>query len=205
MIKKYILIFLTLIITVQLSSCSIETRFDESVYAIRNYASTSVITSKMLRSLKFQVTNHDQVLEILGEPSSYYVDGVVYYGQDLPRKYLMIYDGEVDIEIDDELVTEVRIYRKDITYDDTYYVGMDKELAMSLVSSPDLTSEGRGLYYQNFVLYTNITMNDYFRAYKPKVEGYYSDPVYGIRLWFDENSVTALCYYKMDEQKYLTE
>lgn len=163
--------------------------------AVDNYEEE--INDAMLRDIKVGST-YQEVIEILGEPNTYYDRGGEEVSSDsLNKNFFMYYEG-ISLVMNEFTVTELRVESEKYRYDDKLYVGQDMDVALKLLSPPVDVITGEMTSFTYLVLFKNIIQfGD--KTYSEDDEAcYFNDPINGVRLFFYRGEVSAVYYYEYD-------
>lgn len=195
--KKTVFYMIMAISVLLLSGC-LEDKFDGNSNLLEEKLIGVGITDEMIQKITVESTYKD-VIETLGEPNSYGARGEVLTNKQLPSIFYMKYEGIV-FQMEDFVVSEIRIITDSHRYDDKFFVGQSKEEALNLLSPPIRVITGKSLNNEHFTLYNDITFITEEIAEEREVS-YYDDPINRTRIWFEKDLVTAIYYYNTKHYK----
>jgi hypothetical protein len=143
--------------------------------------------------LDIDTASKDDVVRILGEPTSYVWGKQTFEKESLPEIYLMQYHGDFSVVITKDRVEELRFempgpYR----FKDTLKVGSTLAEVLQVLGPPIKTIEGQEIGWEDGVLYKDISGR--------KGHCYYQRQAQGVRMFFGNYRVAAI-YLRRTERR----
>ncbi|MBI9013082.1 MAG: hypothetical protein JEZ08_12690 [Clostridiales bacterium] len=191
--RRMLNLIVVLLFVISFTSC-IEDEFDGKTTIVEEEIEKLKVDNENLGKLDVDSSSYEDVVNILGEPSSYSYREEILEKSEAIDDFYMDYDGQVVIKIQNKMVDEIRIYDDRIRYLKNLYVGQAKEEALSQLSPVKETYTNIGVYYESYILYNDIN----YGYSDVKGVSYYSDPSNGVRLWFDNNAVSTVYYFNKE-------
>lgn len=191
--KRILSLIVVLLFVFSMTAC-IENEFNGETTVVDDQEEELMVDNDNLLKLDVNSSSYEDVVNNLGEPSSYSYREEILEKSEAIDDFYMDYDGQVVVKIQNTKVDEIRIYDDRIRYLKNLYVGQEKEAALSQLAPAKETYTNVGVYYESYVLYNDI---NYGYSDIENVS-YYSDPRSGVRLWFENDLVSTVYYFNQD-------
>jgi Subtilisin-like serine proteases len=147
--------------------------------------------NKKIAQIDINNATLEDVIKIFGNPQSYLWGDKTFTKDNLPQNYIAVMEKGFRVSFNNNMVFEIRFLAdeeiKDYTgyiYKDAVKIGSPMEDALKVLDTPKKVVIGESCNYEDGVLYKDIDGN--------KGSGYYCLIKQGVRMFFDQNKVTAI-------------